>query len=215
MKTKLLLAAAFVAALPATAIAQQRAPAAQILVVDTNRVLNECAACVAASAALQAQQTAYQQRQQALAGPLQTEGQQIQQAVQAASALNGAARTNAENALRPRIQAYQQREQTAAQELRTLQQNFESTRVNVSLQLNQALQPIYNQIMTARGANLVISTDARLASAPALDITNEVLAQLNRQVPSVRVTPLPPQQQPGAGQPATQPRPQQPRPGDR
>lgn len=207
MKTKLLFAAAALAALPATAQAQ-RAPAASILVVDTNRVLRECTACVAATAGLQAQQTAFQQRQQALAGPLQTEQQSIQQALQAAAALNGTARTNAENALRPRIQAYQQREQSAAQELNTLQQNFESTRVHVSLQLNQRLQPIYTQIMNARGANLVISTDARLASVPALDVTNEVLAQLNRAAPAVSITPLPPQQQqPGATPPAPQPRP--------
>ena len=212
MKTKLLLAAALVIAAPA-AVAQPRTPAASILVVDTNRVLRECTACVAATAALQAQETTFQQRGQALTAPLQTEQQAIQQAAQAASALTGAARTNAENALRPRIQAFQQRQQTAEQELRTLQQNFESTRVHVSLQLNQRLQPIYNQIMAARGANLVLSTDARLASAPALDITSEVLAQLNRQAPSVSITPLPPQQ--GAAQPGQQPRPQQPRPGDR
>jgi Skp family chaperone for outer membrane proteins len=208
MKTKLLFAAALVAAIPATAAAQ-RTPAASILVVDTNRVLQQCTACVAATSALQAQESSFQQRGQALAGPLQTEQQAIQQAVQAASALNGAARTNAENALRPRIQAFQQRQQAAEQELRTLQQNYESTRVHVSLQLNQRLQPIYTSIMNARGANLVISTDARLASAPALDVTNEVLAQLNQQVPAVSVTPMP--QQPGAAQPA----PQQPRPGGR
>jgi Skp family chaperone for outer membrane proteins len=213
MKTKLLLAAALIAAAPTAAISQPRASAATILVVDTNRVLRECTACVAASTALRAQETAFQQRGQALAAPIQAEQQSIQQALQAASALTGTARTNAENALRPRIQSLQQRQQTAEQELRNLQQNFESTRVNVSLQLNQRLQPIYTQIMTARGANLVISTDARLASAPALDITSEVLAQLNRQVPSVSITPLPPQQ--GAAQPGQQPRPQQPRPGDR
>jgi Skp family chaperone for outer membrane proteins len=212
MKTKLLFAAAVVAALPATALAQ-RTPPASILVVDTNRVLRECTACVSATAALQAQENSYQQRQQALATPLQTEQQSLQQAAQAASALSGAARTNAENALRPRIQAYQQREQSAAQELRALQQNFESIRMHVSLQLSQRLQPIYTQIMGARGANLVISTDARLASAPGLDVTNEVLSALNQQVPSVSITPLP--QQPAAGQPGQQPRPQQPRPGGR
>jgi Skp family chaperone for outer membrane proteins len=206
MKTKLLLGALLVAAFPSTAMAQRAAPAS-VLVVDTNRVLRECTACVAATAALQAQETSYQQRQQALATQLQTDQQSIQQALQAAQALTGTARTNAENALRPRIQAFQQREQTAAQELRTLQQNFESTRLNVSLQLNQRLQPIYTSIMNARGANLVISTDARLASAPALDITAEVLAQLNRAAPSVNITPLPQQQQQPAAQPAQQPRP--------
>lgn len=205
MKTKLILAAALVASLPASALAQ-RTPAASILVVDTNRVLRECTACVSATAALQAQETAFQQRQQALAAPLQTEQQSIQQAAQAASALSGAARTNAENAIRPRLQAFEQRQQSAAQELRTLQQNFESTRVHVMRQINQRLQPIFTQIMNARGANLVISTDARLASSPALDVTNEVLAALNQQAPAVSITPLP-QQQPAPGQPAQQPRP--------
>jgi Skp family chaperone for outer membrane proteins len=211
MKTKLLMAAALVAILPTPALAQRTAPAA-IVVVDTNRILRECTACVSATAALQAQENSFQQRQQALAGPLQTEQQAIQQAVQAAGALSGAARTNAENALRPRIQAFQQRQQSAEQELRGLQQNFESVRTNVSLQLSQRLQTIYTQVMNARGANLMLSTDARLASAPALDVTADVLAQLNRELPSVSITPLPPQ--PAAGQPGQPARPQ-PRPGGR
>lgn len=210
MKTKLLLAAATAAAamLPTSAMAQRAAPAV-IVVVDTDRVLRDCTACVAATAALQAQDAAFQQRAQALGAPLQAEQQSIEQAAQAASALSGAARTNAENALRPRLQALQQRQQTAQQELRTLQQNFESTRVNVSLQLNRALEPIFNAVMTARGANLVLSTDARLAHAPALDVTNDVLAQLNRSTPAVSVTPMPPQQAPATPTPTT------PRPGGR
>lgn len=208
MKTKLLITAALaVATIPAGAVAQRAAPAT-IVVVNTDRVLRECTACVAATAALQAQEASFQQRQQALAAPLQTEQQSIEQAVQAASALSGAARSNAENALRPRLQAFQQRQQTAQQELRTLQQNFESTRLNVSLQLNRALDPIFNAVMTARGANLVLSTDARLAHAPALDVTNDVLAQLNRSTPAVSVTPMPQPAQPAAT-------PTTPRPGGR
>ena len=196
MKTKLLFAAALIAVAVPTASFAQRAPAASILVVDTTRVLRECTACVTATTALQAQETAFQQRRQALLAPLQTEEQSITQAAQAGAALSGAARTNAENALRPRVQALQQRQQSAAQELRNLQQNFESTRVNVTLQLNRALEPIFNQVMTSRGANLVISTDARLAHAPALEVTGEVLAALNRSTPSVSITPLPQQQAP-------------------
>jgi outer membrane protein len=210
MKTKLLLAATVAAFLPTSAMAQRAAPAA-IVVVDTDRVLRECTACVSATAALQAQQASFQQRQQALAGPLQTEQQAIEQAAQAASALSGAARTNAENALRPRLQAFQQRQQTAGQELQTLQQTFESTRVHVSVQLNRALEPIFNSVMAARGANLVLSTDARLAHAPALDVTNDVLAQLNRSTPSVSVTPMP-QQAPATAAPVP---PAAPRPGGR
>ncbi|WP_166037695.1 OmpH family outer membrane protein [Sphingosinicella sp. YJ22] len=212
MKTKLLAAAVIAAALPTGAIAQQRVPAAVVAVVNTDRVLRECVACVSATAALQAQDTNFQQRRQALLGPLQPEEQALQAEVTRIQGLSGAARTAAENALRPRVEAFNQRRQTAAQELQTLQQNFESTRVHVGAQLNRALEPIYSQVMTARGANLIISTDARLGNAPALDVTNDVLAQLNRALPAVSITPMP--QQAPAAQPA-QPQPQQPRPQGR
>jgi outer membrane protein len=209
MKTKLLLAAAIVAAIPAAAVAQ-RTPPASVVVVDTTRVLRECTACVAATNALQQQDTQFQQRRQALLGPLQTEEQALQAEANRIQALTGAARTTAENAIRPRVQAFNTNRQNAAQQLQQLQQNFESTRVHVSLQLNQALEPIYTQVMNARGANLMMSTDARLAHGPALDVTNDVLAALNRARPSVSITPMPQQQ--GPGQPA---QPQQPRPGGR
>ncbi len=212
MKTKLLVAAAIVAAIPTGVIAQQRVPAAVVAVVNTDRVLRECTACASATAALQAQDTNFQQRRQALLTPLQTEEQSLQAEAQRIGTLTGAARTTAENAIRPRIQAFEQRRQSAAQELQTLQQNFESTRVHVGVQLNRALEPIYNQVMTARGANLIISNDARLGNSPALDVTNDVLAQLNRSLPAVSVTPMP-QQAPPA-QPG-QPQPQAPRPQGR
>ena len=213
MKTKLLAAALIAAALPTGAVAQQRLPAATIAVVDTDRVLRECTACVSATAALQAQDTNFQTRRQALLGPLQPEEQALQAELTRIQGLTGAARTTAENALRPRLEAFNQRRQTAAQELQTLQQNFESTRVHVGVQLNRALGPIYTQVMTSRGANLIISTDARLGHSPALDVTNDVLAQLNRSLPAVSITPMP-QQAPAAPTPA-QPQPQQPRPQGR
>ncbi|MEA3041407.1 MAG: hypothetical protein QOC65_896 [Sphingomonadales bacterium] len=181
-------------AAPATVLAQ-RAPNAIVVVVDTARLFRECTACVAASAALQAQDTNFQQRRQALLGPLQTEEQAIARAVQAAQAQTGAARTTSENALRPRIEQFNQRRDAAARELQTLQQTFESTRVHVATQLSQRVEPIYTQVMTSRGANLVIPSEARLANAPAIDVTNDVLALLNQQVPSVSITPMPQQQQ--------------------
>lgn len=206
MKTKLLMAAAAAAVIFPTSAMAQRVPAASIAVVDTTRVLRECTACVTATAALQAQESNFQARRTALLTPLQTEEQALQAEGQRIAGLSGAARTTAENAIRPRVEAFTQRRNAAAAELQGLQQTFESTRVNVSGQLNRALEPIFNQVMAARGANLIISTDARLASAAQLDVTNDVLAALNRSTPSVSVAPLP-QQQPA--------QPQQPRPSGR
>lgn len=190
--------AALSLALPGAAVAQ-RAPAAAVVVVDTDRIYRDCNACRAAQTQLQAQVTAAQQRAQALGQPIQTEGQSIEQAARAAANQQGAARTAAEAALQQRVNALQGRQNTANQELQRLEQNIQSTRANVLRQINGRLNPIINQVMTARGANLALDTNATLAHAAGLDVTTDVLNALNQQLPSVSVTPLPQQQQQPAG----------------
>ncbi|HEV2079269.1 MAG TPA: OmpH family outer membrane protein [Allosphingosinicella sp.] len=187
--------AALSLAMPGAALAQ-RAPAATIVVVDSDRIYRDCNACRAAQTQLQSQVNAAQQRAQALGQPIQTEGQSIEQAARAAANQQGAARTAAETALQQRITALQTRQNTANQELQRLEQNIQSSRANVLRQINARLNPIISQVMNARGANLAVDTNATLAHAPALEVTAEVLAALNQQLPSVSVTPLPQQQQP-------------------
>jgi Skp family chaperone for outer membrane proteins len=188
--------AALSLAIPAAAPAQ-RAPAASIVVVDTDRIYRDCNACRAAQTQIQTQVQAAQTRAQQLGQPIQTEAQAIQTAAQAARNQSGAARTTAETALQQRAQALQTRQNTANQELQRLEQNIQSIRANVVRQINERLNPIVNQVMTARGANVALDVQATIARAQALDVTNEVLAALNQQLPSVSVTPLPqqPQQQ--------------------
>jgi Skp family chaperone for outer membrane proteins len=192
-------AAVLASAIPAVAPAQ-RAPAAAIVVVDTDRVYRECTACRTAQQQLQTQVTQAQQRAQTLGQPIQTEAQSIQQAAQAASRQTGAARTTAETSLQQRAQALQTRQNTANQELARLEQNIQSTRANVVRQINAQLNPVINQVMTARGANLALDVNATLARAQALDVTNDVLTALNRQLTTISVTPLPQQQQQQAPQ---------------
>ena len=67
-------------AMSATASAQQLAPAV-VAVVDSQRILQQCTACVAANQQLQTQRQQYEQRAQALATPLQTEEQALQTAL--------------------------------------------------------------------------------------------------------------------------------------
>jgi outer membrane protein len=177
---------------PAVANAQRAAPAL-ILIVDTNNIYRTCTACVAAQAQLQAQITALQQRQQQLGAPLQTEMQSIEQAGAAARNQTGAARTAAEAAIQTRLQALQTRQNTANQELQRLEQNIRSSQQNVSQQIDTRLGPIVQQVMSARGANIVLPKGATLANADAIDVTAEVLAALNQQLPSVTVAPLPQQ----------------------
>jgi outer membrane protein len=189
--TKLLSAALAVTAiaLPAAASAQ-RAPAAVIVVVDNGRIYEQCTACRAAVTQLQSQATQLQARQQALAGPLRTEAQSIQTA---ANALKGA---QPGAALEARARALQTRQEAANTELQRLQQNLQSSQQNVRRQIDARLGPIISSVMTARGANIAVDTEATLARSPSLDVTTEVLTQLNTQLPAVSVTPLPQQAAP-------------------
>lgn len=187
--------AALATAMP-TAAPAQRVPEAVIVVVDTDRVYRDCTACRAAQTQLQGQATALQQRAQALGAPIQTELTSIQQAAQAARAQQGAARTTAETAIQQRVQRLQQQETTANQEIARLEQTLRSTQAHVLQQINVRLNPIINQVMTQRNANIALDTNATLARSQALDVTDAVIAALNQQLPSVNVTPLPQAQQP-------------------
>jgi outer membrane protein len=193
-----LLLGATAAALAFTPMAAgaQRATGASILIVNTDTIYRTCTACVAAQSQLQGLITAAQQRQQALSQPLQAEMQSIEQAATAARNQTGAARTTAEAAIQTRLQALQTRQNAANQELQGLERNIRSSQANVTQQINARLNPIIRQVMTTRGANVVLDKNAALANADALDATAEVLAALNQQLPSVTVAPLP--QQPAA-----------------
>jgi outer membrane protein len=190
MRKTLLMAVVATSALavPAT-VSAQRVPAASIAIVDSGKIYAECTACVAARTQLQSQTTALQNRQKALADGLRPEGQQLETAV---NALNG---KTPDAALQARIKAFQDKERAANTELQQGQQRLQSTQANVLRQINERLNPIINQAMTARGANVAMDVDATLAHAAAINITADVLARLNAALPSVSVTPLPQQAQ--------------------
>ena len=190
MKTILTIAALAAGALtlPSAAIAQ-RAPAAVIVVVDSDRIYRDCTACKTAQTQLQTRVTALQTRQQTLANQLRTEGQAIQTAV------NALAGKEPDAALRARAQAFQKKQDDANQELSRTQQNIQSIQANVVRQINARLNPVINQVMVARGANIALDVNATLGHAQAVNVTAEVLASLNRALPSVSLTPLPAGQQ--------------------
>lgn len=193
MKSLLLAGLVLGSIVSAPALAQApagRVPAAAIVVVDSERVYRECTACRTAQTQLQSQVTALQTRQQALVNQLRPEEQAIRAAV---TALGG---KEPDAALRARVTAFQKRQEDANQELGRSQQNIQSIQANVLRQINARLGPAINQVMVARGANLAVDVDATLARSQSLDVTTDVLAALNRTLPSVSLTPTPAQQQP-------------------
>ena len=183
MRHILTLAAVSAAALslPATALAQA-VPGAVVVVVDTNRVSNECNACKTAIATLRSQAQALQTRQQTLATQLRPEGEAIQKEI---DALAGKAPSDA---LKTRAQAFQKKEQDAQEELERGRQNLQAIQANVLRQINDKMEPAISQVMTQRGANLAVDVGASLAHTPAVDVTNAVLAAVNATLPSVSMT---------------------------
>lgn len=187
-KILILSAAAAALAVPSAAQAQRASPTLAV-VVDSNRVYRECNACRTAQSQLQAQVTALQSRQQTLMNQLKPEADAIQAAI---TALAG---KQPDAALRARAQAFQQRQEQAQQELSRSEQNIQSIRANVSRQIDERFAPAVRTVMSQQGANLALDVGSTIAHAPALDITNAVIAAVNATLPTLSVTPLPQQQQ--------------------
>ena len=162
---------------------------AKVAVVDVERVMSTCVACVAARTQLQTQQTQYQQFVQQQTAPLQTERTAIETALRAANGKPDAA-------LNTRVEAYQRRaepiQRTIAEREQTLRRNAQY----VDQQITQRLLPVIEQVANQRGATIAVPKNSLLFSATAADISDQVLAALNQQLPSVQVVAPPPPQQP-------------------
>ena len=190
---KIAMTAAFAAmVLTPVGVSAQAIPGAVIAVVDLEKVSSECTACKAAKTALEGQVTALKSREATLAAPLKTEGQSLQAAVEA---LKG---KDPDAALQARIKAFQTKQQQGAQEIARQTNQIQRNQAYVSQQISAKLGPIYQQVMQRRGANVMVEAGATLASGANLDVTNDVLAALNQQLPSVSTTApaAPAQQQP-------------------
>ena len=190
----LLIPAAFAVsalALPTAALAQAKPT---ILIVDSERAMIDCTACKSATAQLQAKQSTLRTRAQQIQTQLQTEGKPIQTAI---DALNG---KDPDAALQAKIAAFQTKQRTLEQELVTGRNTLESTAANVNQQIGNKLVSVVEQVRARRGAAIVLAKNSTIANDNAIDVTAEVLAALNQQLPSVSVTPLPQAQRPQSSQ---------------
>jgi len=193
MKKLLISASLAASAIVPSAAHAQAIPAAVVAVVDLDKVTSSCNACKTATATLRSQVTSLQNRQQTLAGPLQTEGKSIQDAV---NALNG---KEPDAALKARAQAWETKRQQAGQELERQQAQIQANSQYVQKQIADKLGPIYSQVMQRRGANIMVEIGTTLASGATLDVTNDVVTALNSALPSLQTS------APAAATPRTQP----------
>jgi outer membrane protein len=187
---KLALAALAVALTPQAALAQT-VPNAVVIIVDGNKAGTECTACRTALSQLQQQGQAIQTLRQQLATPLQTEGQQLQTAI---DALKG---KQPDAALQARVTAFQAKQNQAEQQVGTRAQTFERNKAYVLQQIRAKIGPAIEAVQARRRANVVLDANVTASFSPALDVTNDVIAELNRTLTSIGTTaPAQTQQQP-------------------
>jgi Skp family chaperone for outer membrane proteins len=182
MKTLLISAALAAAVIVPSAATAQALPAAVVAVVDLDSVTRNCNACKTAQAALQSQATAEENKEKSLAAPLQTEQQSIQAAV---DALKG---KDPDAALQTRIKNFQAKYQQAQEEAARGRQQLQANQQYIQKQILDKLNPIYQQVMQRRGANLLVEVGTTLATARNVDVTNDVLAALNAALPTLVTT---------------------------
>jgi Skp family chaperone for outer membrane proteins len=191
MNKLLLLSSALVAsALAPAAASAQAIPGAIVAVVDLDKVTTDCTACKSASATLRSQATALQTRQKTLATPLETEQKSIQ------AAIDALAGKEPDAALQARAKAWETKRQAAAQEIGRGEQQLQRNQAYITQQIRDKLGPIYQQVMTKRGANIMVEVGSTLATSASLDVTSDVLTALNTAMPTVQTqAPAAPQQQ--------------------
>lgn len=189
---KLLIPAMFAASLvtPA-AVSAQALPAAVVAVVDLDKVTSDCTACKTATAALRGQASAIEARAKALGPPLEAEQKAIQTAI---DALGG---KQPDAALEARIRAFQTKQQSGAAEIQRKQEEIQRNQAYIRQQIATKLGPIYQQVMLARGATVLVDSAVTLATSASIDVTADVTRALNASLPSIVTTaPAQAQQQP-------------------
>lgn len=178
--------AGLLAALSAAPAASQQLPAPVIAIVDMQRVARDCTACRAGAAQLDAQERQLRDRARQLEASLETERRAVDQAMRAAG-------SNPDAALRSRAAALQAQRNAANQQLGGQRAALRRNQAFVREQVSARLRPIIDRVMRERGANIAVSKGATFAVSPALEITDAVLAEINREMTSVNaVAPAPP-----------------------
>lgn len=177
--------AGLLAALPAAPAAAQQLPASVIAVVDMQRLARDCTACRAGAALLDAQEKQLRDRVRQSQASLEPERRAVDQAMRAAQG-------NPDAALRQRAASLQAQRIAADQQLGVERTALRRNQAFVRDQISARLRPIVDRLMRDRGANIVVSKGATFALSPALEITDAVLAEINREMTTVNaVAPAP------------------------
>ncbi len=121
----------------------------------------------------------------ARATSLQTEIKPLVDAYNAAVQQPGAT----QQTVQPQAQALQQKRQTGQRELAQLQRRVTLATAYVEEQVGKQLNTAIRAAMTAKKVDLVLQPQAVVAREPYVDITADIVAELNKLVPSAQIVP--------------------------
>ncbi len=195
---KTIFKAALLAAAPILAVATpaQAQAVEGIAVADIQGAVQKSAAFITAMNQMKttyaSQITTFETRSKAL----QAEIAPLVTAFQAAQKANTAQAT-----LQTQYTAIQTKQQAAQAELQRLSAPIARAQGYVEEQIGAKLDSAIKAAMVSRKVNLVLNPQATISYQPSVDITDAVVAELNRTVPTVSITPPAGWQPGGQGQP--------------
>jgi Skp family chaperone for outer membrane proteins len=183
---KTIFKAALLAAAPVLALATpaQAQAVEGIAVADIQGAVQKSAAFITAMGQMKTTYAPQISTFEARSKALQNEIAPLVTAFQAAQKANTAQAT-----LQTQYTAIQTKQQSAQAELQRLSAPIARAQGYVEEQIGAKLDGAIKAAMVARKVNLVLSPQATISYQPSVDITDAVVAELNRTVPTVSITP--------------------------
>lgn len=174
------------------AMAQSRT---KIATADVNSAVAKSTAYTNAVQQIQTTYAADLQQIQTRATALQAEIKPLQDAYQAAASAPNATQAS----VRPAAEALQAKQVAAQRELTQLRQRVDLARAYVEEQIVSQLDAAIRAAMKAKNVDLLLPANGVLAREPYVDMSDAVVTEINKLVPSVQVVP-PAGWQPGQNQ---------------
>ncbi len=187
----MILKASALALAPMTAIALASTPAVAqsktgIAVVDVQRAVAQSSAYTTARSQIQttykAQIDNFNARKNAIDTDLRSKGTALETAMKAAG-------NKPTPAIQTQYEAYQKAGQAGQAELQRLGQPIALANAYVEEQISAKLSDALKAAMTKAKVDLILAPDATVSYQPGVDVTQQVVTELNTLVPSVGITP--------------------------
>lgn len=153
------------------------AQASDLAVVNVQQIMKDSSAAQAARKQLQAKQKEFQEQISAKEKELQKEDQEL---AKQRSLMD-------QEAFKQKIAAFQQKAAGVQKEVREKRQTFTKAYEDAISQLHSHVTSIIADIAKEKGFKMAVPTSQILYADPALDISSEVLARLNKQMPTLTV----------------------------